>query len=447
MLYHLLIDKLYERNVESDGGSALVWYASHGNEVGVRNMLTAGADVNVLSPNQAQSTALLEAVIQKHTNIVHLLLKNGAWPDAVGLCSGRPLTLASISRSNMAIIKLLLDYGAKVDPVAPGKRAPLLEAMPVSISILKMAGGRTPLQVAADHSCTRAVSVLLHYGANPNFKNMNQFYKGWTALFYAAKRGNSSGDNKTIIRTLINHGAKVDGTNEVQDTPLLHAVSQEAIIQAQVLLDSGANIMARNSKGESVLHLAAWYPDMMSWLIESGADVNWAGGEQKETPIFYAIRQSQNEGNVRKLLSFGADVHFQNTHGMTPLSVAAQMSSIELTVMLLESGAFVNSKDMKGKTALHHIAESGYGSRAHEVIAVLIQHGADVNAQDYSGYTPLHSVVAQQGTLEAAAELLNAGADRHVLSSDGKFPHDMVPVGPWAETQRFFLNYYQMQLV
>lgn len=44
--------------------------------------------------------------------------------------------------------------------------------------------------------------------------------------------------------------------------------------------------MAGDAKGETVLHLAAssWYPDMMSWLVESGADVNWAGGKQDETP-------------------------------------------------------------------------------------------------------------------------------------------------------------------
>lgn len=74
------------------------------------------------------------------------------------------------------------------------------------------------------------------------------------------------------------------------------------------------------------------------------------------------------------------------------------MGSIELIVMLLESRAFVNSKDIKGKIPLHYIAELGYRSWAHEIIIVLIQYRTDVNAQDYSGYIPLHSVVSKKGT-------------------------------------------------
>lgn len=51
--YNLLTNELYERNVRSDGGSALLWYASRGDEVGVRNMLRAGANVNLRPPDRA----------------------------------------------------------------------------------------------------------------------------------------------------------------------------------------------------------------------------------------------------------------------------------------------------------------------------------------------------------------------------------------------------------
>lgn len=37
--HHLLLRDLYRKNVKDNGGSALVWYASHGREDGVRNML------------------------------------------------------------------------------------------------------------------------------------------------------------------------------------------------------------------------------------------------------------------------------------------------------------------------------------------------------------------------------------------------------------------------
>ncbi|CAG8892962.1 unnamed protein product [Penicillium nalgiovense] len=187
--------------------------------------------------------------------------------------------------------------------------------------------GRTPLQVAADHSCTRAVRLLLNLGANPNFKNNNQYWKGWSALFYAATNPSIPGNGrKSIIRTLLLHGAEIEARNHAQKTPLLHAISQGAIKQAQALVECGTSIMARDSNGETALRLAAssssWCSSMLGWLVESGADINWAGGKHSETPIFNAIRTfytRQGMECIHTLLSLGADVHFRKIDGLTPL--------------------------------------------------------------------------------------------------------------------------------
>ncbi|KAJ5766674.1 uncharacterized protein N7511_004290 [Penicillium nucicola] len=494
-LHNLLINEMYRRSVRLDGGSALLWYASRGDELGIRNMLRAGANVNLRSPNRAQSTALLKAVAAKHTHAVQILLENGALPDAVDARSRRPLALATNGRSNVDITKLLLDHGARVNSAALDKHAPLLEAVRsnqeckvelllkhgadshvvegrTGMNLLHIAAwknatpgimkrlidtgiqvesqdyrGRTPLQVAAEHSCTRAVRVLLHLGANPNFTDMRE---GWTAIFYAATRpSNPRNDNKTIIQTLVMHGSELEFRNPDQATPLLHAISQGAFKQAQALIECGASIMARNAHDETVLHLAAsscsfWCcpPSMIGWLVTSGADVNWAGGQHRETPIFYAISRNYKikaEEYVRALLSLGADVHFRNDDGLTPLSLAVRTGSMELTKMLLEHGAFPNTRDKQGKGPLHHAAES---RNVHNIVKLLLQNGADVNSQDNFGYTPLHRIIAKETAWETVGDMLKAGAERCVISNDGKFPHDMVPDGPWAETKRLWIRFY-----
>jgi ankyrin repeat protein len=193
-------------------------------------------------------------------------------------------------RSDVAITKLLLENGARADSVVFDKHAPLLEAVRSSqeskvalllkhgadthildrrtgmnlvhiaasknatsgiINILIDSGiqmesqddmGRTPLQVAAENSCTRAVHLLLHLGANPNFKNMNRYWEGWSALFYAAKNPKSPGNgNKSIIRALVIYGAELDTKSHAHKTPLLYAISQGATKQAQALFEYGAN--------------------------------------------------------------------------------------------------------------------------------------------------------------------------------------------------------------
>lgn len=107
--------------------------------------------------------------------------------------------------------------------------------------------GRTPLQVAAGNSCLRAVKELLNCGADPNFKNMNERTKGWTALFYASGAKYTKKPLKAIVGTLLRYGADIDARNDVGQTPLLHAISQGAITQARELLDQGASIVARDA--------------------------------------------------------------------------------------------------------------------------------------------------------------------------------------------------------
>ncbi|KAJ5369938.1 uncharacterized protein N7496_006030 [Penicillium cataractarum] len=174
-LYNVLINSLYRRNTKADGGSALVWYASQGNETGIRSMLAAGGNINIREPKQAQSTALMEAVRHNHTSIVKVLLENGALPDAADLHSRRPLTLSTSARSEVAITKLLLDHGANINLVAFDKRAPLVEAIRsnqdakvrllldhgADIHITHSRDAMSPLHVAAARNAKPAIIKVL----------------------------------------------------------------------------------------------------------------------------------------------------------------------------------------------------------------------------------------------------------------------------------------------
>lgn len=127
---------------------------------------------------------------------------------------------------------------------------------------------------------------------------------------------------------------------------------------------------------------------MLGWLVENGADVNWAGSKQSETPIFNAIRKfytRQGIECIQTLLSLGADVQFRNMDGLTPLSLAVRMGSIESTKILLEHGSCANSRDKNGKSPLHYAAEA---QNVHNIVELLIQYGADVNSPDMLGFTP-----------------------------------------------------------
>ncbi|PLB48188.1 ankyrin [Aspergillus steynii IBT 23096] len=461
-LFSILINNLYRRNIIFNGGSALIWYTS---------------------------TVLIKAVLYKHTHVMRLLLGNGVLPDAADLHARRLLSVATSSRTDMVITKALLESGARLNALVFEKCSPLTEAIRTnqeSKVVLFLEHGANPntlrdrntllyiaasnnagvpvdsrndfglilLQVATANSCVRAVRVLLHYGADPNFRGTHQYRERPIALFYTATKPRSCRkDNTAIIRALISHRAHVNIVNSEQKSPLLFAILKGAIKQAQTLLESGSNLMTRDTEGQTALHLAvlllSYSLDMLNWLVSEGVNVNGVKRIMKETLIFNTIQSRRQMGierqnrekYVQTLLSLGSYVNFQNLEGLTPISLAVRRGYIRLIIILLEYRALVNLRDSQGRLPLHYIRQDCFGYQGQELCSLLIANGADVNFRDHSGYTALHRLI-ERGSWEAVTELLKTGADRYAITHNRRSPHNIVLSGPWAETKQLFVRYY-----
>lgn len=119
-----------------------------------------------------------------------------------------------------------------------------------------------------------------------------------------------------------------------------------------------------------------------------------------------------------------------NEHGRTALAEAAMAGPFhEKTVeALLDTGADPNSRDLYGRTPIHHASRVG----AFLSLRLLLAHGADINMVDCNGRSPLHDAV-EAYSLETVAVLLTHKARLHTEDSEHHTPLTLAMKLKWEE--------------
>jgi ankyrin repeat protein len=208
---------------------------------------------------------------------------------------------------------------------------------------------------------------------------------------------------------------------------LVTAVKSQDRAAARALVRRGVDVNAADVDGTTALQWAAHWNDldMVTALLAAGANPNLAS-RYGVTPL----HESAAIGSapvVNALLRAGARANATYGEGETPLMGAARSGSLESVKLLIEGGADVNAVErFRGQTALILAAVENHAP----VVRTLAEAGAQVNARtvEYTfqaltggaggiihdrpqgGVTAL-ILAARQGAEEAAARLLDAGAD------------------------------------
>ncbi len=218
------------------------------------------------------------------------------------------------------------------------------------------------------------------------------------------------------------------------DLRLLEAVKQGDAETVRTLLQQRVDVVDVNEAqpdGATALAWAVHRNDLQTsgLLIRAGADVNRAN-DYGVAPLALACTNRNGEA-VKILLEAGADPNAAQVTGETALMTCSKTGDVDGVRLLLDHGAQVNATEGQGaQTALMWaVAE-----RHPRVVALLAGAGADVNAlsNGSDGYTPLLYAAnyqgeseagsgssgfsplmfaAQQGDVESARILLDAGAD------------------------------------
>jgi ankyrin repeat protein len=178
--------------------------------------------------------------------------------------------------------------------------------------------------------------------------------------------------------------------------------------EANLLLDKGADINAKDKYGETALLMAVKYDHvgMIHLLKKRGA----------ETTLLIASMLGDTE-EVRRLIDAGADVKATTPDGLCPLVGAAARAQVEVAKILLEKGADIHPKKGDSLDAFSVAMSAGDVG----MIKLMMDKGADVKGKSDGSWTPLMSA-ASDCRADLAALFLEKGADVNAVDRDGRTP-------------------------
>jgi len=236
--------QLLERGADAEIMTSLdqtvVYVASiHGCADVVRSLINRGADLNlkcqdwVIDRMHVKWTPLHAAVLNKHRDVVLLLLEGGA------------------------------------DTEIPSS------------------WGETALLTAPSYGCADILLQLISHGADVNAEckcgGSDRYYRPekWTPLHAAVDRR-----KYPVAKVLLEHGANPDAPGNLGETALHLESSQRGITNVELLLEYGANVDVQDKEGWTPLHKAAYHlhPQTVAVLLGRGADPH-ARTNKGETPI------------------------------------------------------------------------------------------------------------------------------------------------------------------
>jgi ankyrin repeat protein len=417
-------------NANTSGSSSntpLHWAAMHNSEYenSVENqlettklLLESEAKMAINLINDQRQTPLLYAIRKGKTELVRLLLQNGADIKKRTEAGVRPLLLA-VETNDASLVEIILKAASNINE----KNRETNDA-----SVTTFVPDRDPTLYEVDSKGESAlwkalrlrnramVKVLLEKGADPNL-----VIKCGTMLQEIVQSGDMA-----MIALLLHYGADPNIISETGGFALIHAVAANKGNIVKFLLDNGAdpNLFSKVCQSDTALISAVRCNNysLVKLLLRRNADIDLHAPES-DSALIAACRL----GNLQMadvLLEHGAAVNLKRNDGVSALSVitSTELSqnpqSVPIMEILLEKGADPNTKTSLGLPVIFNVVR--HGKIAFEIVNLLLAGGADPNSRSDGGDmgTPLLRAIVEICNRRLARLVIESGADLD-LGQDG----------------------------
>ncbi|KAF5713143.1 ankyrin repeat-containing protein [Fusarium globosum] len=439
--------------------------------LGLDEVLKSWLDSGKLDPNECNNqgdSLLYLAILCNEIEACKILLKHGADPNLPGSSVFTPLGLA-VNRKEVDFVRLLAESGADLGAtvLSFGKRpenwrgsrlpefdTPICEAVAggdsnIVKALLDVAGSTSyhgkPLQLgralekAAAECRGDLIDILVSHWKDYEESEFQAIIHGSLAsvpqteqgievmkLLIRRMKGQTHGSllhsaitngRWAFAEALVSTGFDVNAqrVDWLRETPL-HSIFRsgcgDELVKARKLLEWGADVDARDIRGNTPLALA-----MMTWIFDADEDDNddvviTPAGDVSHVGVSANVVTTTEQDNslvprleaIRQLLQHGADPNAVNSDGLSSLGLACVHATVtpEVIQLLLDHDAVVNAMQGNGKVTMSpldilHLHDEPSLTEARpeddqmtKVREILESHGAKLlRLDDYSRPVPL----------------------------------------------------------
>lgn len=380
----------------------LMLAAQRGNAEMMQLLIDHKADVNAKS--KTGWTPLMFAIMQDtdrdYLKPIQILLENNADVNSQNNSGLTALMLAG--KRNESGVKLLLEYNADVNIKdnnghstllyflkGNGYLEPLRKVIEYGADIhTSDKNGKTFLMTLLERKTRSIADSFVKYSSNEDIDKRDNEKR--TALMYAAYTYNID-----IVLELLDKNASINIKDNKGITPLMYMAlgvaqyfdshkeitEEEILTPIQILIEHGADIHAKNNKGQNIFSwILAEFPSdghishseltrmLLQFFIDNGVDIHIKDNENKTALHLLFNKYLINSDRIdiiSFLLEHRLDINARDKDDKTPLYYAK--ANVKATKIELDK---YSEEDFRHDIFLHHLKEG------QEVVNFLIEHGA-----------------------------------------------------------------------